>query len=362
MIEFELINDKQVYHKMWQEQKLSFLQSWPWGEVKSKTNQPIRLRCRLDDGYEFPFTVYLKKFPFFSATFGYIPRFANEKIVQKLDAQFLLELRKYLKSKFATKFLLVEPLVLKDNLEFASNLIEKMNKQPITIQPNETDIIKLEGTDDEMMGRMDKGTRYEIRKAIKNGCEVTVSEWSGDEKINAENIDRFFAVMQDIYARTDYVMYGRQYYANIFSLLGPANMCRIFYVQRDGKDVGAMMHYMDADTTYEINGGATDVGRKLSANYLLKWEAMKTCRDEGYKYFDQWGVSPQICDESGHCSFEKDHPWYHISKFKSGFGGQYTEYIGQWADVYSSIWFWLYRARLMINDLFIKAKAILGRK
>lgn len=351
-LKFDIINNKQVYDQLWQENKLSFMQSWAWGEFKSATNIPVRIKCNYNKGSCFTFTVFIKKLPIFDVKYGYIPKFASEQIMQQLNKGFYIKLGHLACNDLNLKFLLYEP---NTTIVHNSSAFRDMRRQAQSIQPSETDLILLNGTDEEMLGRMDKGTRYEIRKAIKNNCEVLLADWTGNKDEDKKTVRRFFSVMQSIYDRTSYVMYGEDYFLQAFNIMGSDKMCRIFFVQKDGQDVGAMMHYMDVDTVYEVYGGANHLGRKLSANYLLKWEAMKLSRDEGYLKFDQWGVAPQVINvDTGRRHFKKDHPLYNISKFKSGFGGQYTEYIGQWAYIIHSLWFWLYRAALWLNGMYIK--------
>jgi hypothetical protein len=57
----------------------------------------------------------------------------------------------------------------------------------------------------------------------------------------------------------------------------------------------------------------TEAGATLRANYLLKWEAIRSSREQGATSYDLWGLV---------------HPG--IAHFKQGFGGQEIEYIGAW--------------------------------
>ena len=61
----------------------------------------------------------------------------------------------------------------------------------------------------------------------------------------------------------------------------------------------------------EPYGGMTEAGAASRANYLLKWEAIRTSRERGFTTYDLWGVA---------------HPG--IEHFKSGFGGREVRYAG----------------------------------
>ena len=63
----------------------------------------------------------------------------------------------------------------------------------------------------------------------------------------------------------------------------------------------------------EPYGGMTAAGADSRANYLLKWEAIRTSREAGATSYDLWGLA--------HAG---------IDHFKTGFGGREIRYIGAW--------------------------------
>ena len=65
---------------------------------------------------------------------------------------------------------------------------------------------------------------------------------------------------------------------------------------------------------------------QLRANYLLKWEAIRSSRAEGATSYDMWGLV---------------HPG--IRQFKEGFGGREVRLIGAWDLPLSTIGWRSYR-------------------
>jgi lipid II:glycine glycyltransferase (peptidoglycan interpeptide bridge formation enzyme) len=57
----------------------------------------------------------------------------------------------------------------------------------------------------------------------------------------------------------------------------------------------------------------TEAGAETRANYLLKWEAIRSSREQGATSYDLWGLAT-----GG------------IAHFKTGFGGREVRYIGAW--------------------------------
>jgi lipid II:glycine glycyltransferase (peptidoglycan interpeptide bridge formation enzyme) len=63
----------------------------------------------------------------------------------------------------------------------------------------------------------------------------------------------------------------------------------------------------------ELYGASTSGGARGRANYLIKWEAMRSSRERGYRRYDMWGT-----DVEG------------LAEFKAGFGGEERRYMGAW--------------------------------
>jgi lipid II:glycine glycyltransferase (peptidoglycan interpeptide bridge formation enzyme) len=79
----------------------------------------------------------------------------------------------------------------------------------------------------------------------------------------------------------------------------------------------------------------TAAGAESRANYLLKWEAIRSSREAGATSYDLWGLAT-----GG------------IAHFKTGFGGREVQYIGAWDLVLSGVgrnaYDWAQRSRVWL--------------
>ena len=78
----------------------------------------------------------------------------------------------------------------------------------------------------------------------------------------------------------------------------------------DGTPVATLVLLHCGARVIEPYGGMTEAADSR-ANYLLKWEAIRSSREAGFAVYDMWGLS--------HAGIEQ---------FKSGFGGREVTYIG----------------------------------
>ena len=81
----------------------------------------------------------------------------------------------------------------------------------------------------------------------------------------------------------------------------------------DGEPLATLFLVRSGTRVVEPYGGMTAEGGESRANYLLKWEAIRSSREQGATSYDLWGLAT-----GG------------IAHFKTGFGGREIRYIGAW--------------------------------
>ena len=101
---------------------------------------------------------------------------------------------------------------------------------------------------------------------------------------------------------------------DVWAAFAPAGECRVLFADDAAGETQAVLLLVRCGTRVaEPYGGMTLAGAESRANYLLKWEAMRTSRELGATSYDMWGLIG-----SG------------IDFFKAGFGGREVTYIGAW--------------------------------
>ena len=174
------------------------------------------------------------------------------------------------------------------------------------IQPNATRIIDLRPDEETLWGDLRKKWRQYVNKARTAG--ITVTDAEGDA------LPEFYRIYRETADRAGFLIRTEQAYRDVWEAFRPAGNARLLFARRpDGVAVATLFLVKCGPRVVEPYGGMTADGGDSRANYLLKWEAIRSSREQGATSYDLWGLAT-----GG------------IAHFKTGFGGREVQYIGAW--------------------------------
>ena len=175
-----------------------------------------------------------------------------------------------------------------------------------SIQPPSTRIIDLRADEGALWGDLRKKWRQYVNRARSLG--VTVEEADGTE------LGTFYEIYRETAARAGFLIRTEAAYRDAWNAYRPAGLARLLVARLpDGTPAAALLLIRCGGRVVEPYGGMTAAGAESRANYLLKWEAIRSSREAGATAYDLWGLA---------------HPG--IAHFKAGFGGREVRYIGAW--------------------------------
>jgi len=174
------------------------------------------------------------------------------------------------------------------------------------IQPASTRLIDLRAAEAALWGDLRKKWRQYVNRARTGG--VTVED-AGDDALGM-----FYSIYRETARRAGFLIRTEAAYRDIWDAYRPLGLARLLIARLpDGEPVAALFLVRCGSRVVEPFGGMTQAGADSRANYLLKWEAIRSSREAGAATYDLWGLA---------------HPG--IAHFKSGFGGREVRYIGAW--------------------------------
>ena len=181
------------------------------------------------------------------------------------------------------------------------------------IQPNATRVIDLHGDEDALYGDLRKKWRQYVNKARTSG--ITVVDADGDR------LGEFYRIYRETADRAGFLIRAESAYRDVWEAFAPSGRARLLFAQTpDGEPQATLLLVRSGPRVVEPYGGMTAAGGDSRANYLLKWEAIRSSREAGATSYDLWGLAT-----GG------------IAHFKTGFGGREVQYIGAWDLVLSPL-------------------------
>lgn len=154
---------------------------------------------------------------------------------------------------------------------------------------------------DTLLAGMRKTTRYEIRKAEKLGVTVSVSATN-------DSLEPFLLLYKETARRQNFVPHtGIVEEFAVYASVGNA-VCITGSVE--GKAyASAVILFSGSQGIYHHGASITS---SIPVSYLVQWHAIQEAKKRGMKEYNFWGIAPEN---------EPKHPWFGLSAFKKGFGG-----------------------------------------
>lgn len=199
------------------------------------------------------------------------------------------------------------------------------------VQPRQTIIIRLEGSEEDWLARMKQKTRYNIRLAEKKEVSVCPSS----------DLNTFYRLMQQTGERDGFGVHTLAYYQKAYQHFHPAGQCELLAAEYNGRVLAMLMVFGRGARAWYFYGASGDEERSRMPTYLLQWEAMRWAAARGCTEYDLWGI-PDATEADLEAGFNSrsDGLWG-VYRFKRGFGGEIRRSVGAYEKAYRPL---LYRA------------------
>ena len=302
--------------------KCNFSQSTMWAKVKIDWGFEAVIVRDSDGKIEGTIAVLVRSVPYFKAKMLYSPRgpvcdIHNEDVMRRL-MDGVNELAK----KYNAYIFKIDPDVKSDDEVFA-NICKNIGlTMPVQsknfegIQPRYVFRLYLNGrNEEELLASFHQKTRYNIRVALKKGVEVKIEDTS--------KVEEFYNIMLETGIRDNFVVRNAAYFKRMLEALG--DHARLYMAYLDGRAIAGTLAIHYGDKVWYLYGASSDSYRNVMPNYLLQYEMIKWAVEKNCRVYDFRGVSGDISE---------DNPLYGLYRFKKGFNGEFTEFIGEMSVVY----------------------------
>lgn len=195
------------------------------------------------------------------------------------------------------------------------------------IFPENTLILDLSLSEEEILKQMKPKGRYNIRIAQRNKVKV----------FETQNVSDFYKLLQETEKRDGFSGHNESYYQSLLKSLGSnAKLYMAEYINENNESVliaGGIFTFLDDTCTYYY-GVSSNEYRNIMAPYLLQWHALSEAKKQGYKNYDFLGIAPEG---------KSSHRLAGVTRFKKQFGGEVQSYPASIDIIYKPFVYLAYR-------------------
>ncbi len=288
----------------------TFLHSWNWGEFNHKRGDEAFRLGIFEDG-ELRGVALILKVHAKRGTFLFCPH--GPLIDWDKPAHFtalVQHLRKLARTERAA-FVRISPLLIEDAENRAIFHKQGFRDAPIHMHAESSWLLDVSPSEDELLKEMRKNTRYDVRRAIRDGVEVTSSTDLADVEI-------FNRLLEATVQRQHFTPFSLEFMQQQVETFAADDQVRVFLARYQGQVLaGAIVMYY-GNAGYYHHGASMPKRAKVSGAHLIQWEAIREVKRRGGTLYNFWGIAPDD---------DPNHPWHGLTFFKQGFGGYRVDYL-----------------------------------
>jgi len=322
-----------------------------WAELKARTGwRSHRITVDRGGAARAGLSILERDFPKFGYRFFYAPR--GPVLGEGWTADDLDELfrrAETLARERRAVFLKIDPDIPVTGDTITAHLLRNgFRPSPDTgslsgVQPKCVFRLDLRPSEEDLLRAMDQKTRYNLRLAEKKGVVVRAVSVRKD-------VETFFRLLQETAVRDKFLIRPLQYLVDIQRLLEPRDDAQFFLAEREGEAISGGLAIKSGPLCLYAYGASANAGRQYMPNHLVQWTMVRWAKARGCLVYDFRGVPSDP---------RPDDPLFGLFRFKKGFGGTFTEFVGEHDRVYIP---WLYRVWVHGWPLFKRIRSVFLRR
>lgn len=326
------------------------LQCWEWGELKSRTGwEPLHFAAPGEGGLAAAALVLKRALPRTGRSLMYCPRGPVTRDGSTTGlAELVGEIRQHARRSGAIALIIDPAMPLgADGWEKA---LRDLGFRPPgehaagfgATQPRAVMKVDISPEPEDLLASFHSKWRYNIRYAERKGVRVR-------SDCSREDVDVFYEILRVTAERDGFGVRSRGYFQAMWDLVIEQGLGRLFMGYAGEEPVCGAICFALGNQAWYVYGASSNEHRELMPNHLMQWQMMLWAKSRGCTVYDMRGVSPEVDGEPivPHLAG--------LNRFKAGFGAEYVEYLGDWTQVFSPTWYFLFQRVLPL------ARKALGR-
>ncbi|MFA6249988.1 MAG: peptidoglycan bridge formation glycyltransferase FemA/FemB family protein [Candidatus Shapirobacteria bacterium] len=291
------------------------VQTWEWGDFQiTQGHQVYRLGVFEKNKMISAYSLSFHRLPRLNFSVGTILRGPMP------DLEMLTNIQKIGRDENAL-FIKLEPDVIHQSfsdLGIGSVISPSPDLPNLVVSPKvafypHTYFVDLTKTENELIEALHSKTRYNIKVANRHGVKIR-------EMTTDQGFEIYLRLLFETTKRQGFYLHTPEYHQQLWQTLKASGMVKIMIATYQDLALAAFMLFKQQDRLYYPYGASSDVHREVMAPTLLMWECLMLGKKLGCNTFDMWGsLGPNA---------QATEPGFGFHRFKQGFGGQLSQYVG----------------------------------
>ncbi|HEX3049205.1 MAG TPA: peptidoglycan bridge formation glycyltransferase FemA/FemB family protein [Aggregatilineaceae bacterium] len=317
------------------------LQLSAWGDLKAAFGwTPVRVALADSNGTIVAGAqILFRRLPYYLGTLAYIPYGPLVDWSASAQTNTLLAAIDRVAKSHRAALLKIEPGF---HLEGVNPTAYGFRPSPQTVQPPRTVALDISGSEDDILARMNQGTRRNIRKSAKFEIEIRTG--------TRAEVANFNALLSETGSRDEFGVHAPAYYERAYDLFVPQGRAALLLASYAGQDLAGVMVFALKDRAWYLYGASSNRERQRMASYGVQWAGIQWARRQGATSYDMVGI-PDADPDALEAQFEsRDDGLWGVYRFKRGWGGTVIRSIGAWDRVYNRLLYAVYTRAVRAGD------------
>lgn len=288
----------------------TFLQSWNWGETNKQVGYKV-FRFGLYKDSNLLGVAQLIHQPARRGAHYLIP---GGPVVDYKNLNLVRIFIKLIKN-FAVKkgvwFVRIRPDV-KESLELKSYLKKiGLIYAPMHVHGENTIVLDIKKSENELLTSMRKTTRYLIRKSLKEGYSVNISDNPADAKI-------LIRMQNETVKRHGFIGFSEKVFKAQIETFGKSGQGFLIICRKGSTPLVAAIVILYGLKAFYHHSASSNASIYTNASYFTQWQIIKKAKEKGMSFYDFWGIAPND---------NPNHRFAGVTVFKKGFGGEKLDWL-----------------------------------
>ncbi len=305
------VTDKETWEQfVLRRPEANFLQSWNWGVFHERLGKKVWRIGIFAGTQQIGGALCVRE----EAKRGTYLTIAGGPLVDWTDQGLLIEFFYALAAlarKHHCQFIRLRPQVI--DTPALREMVRQLGlrESPMHLTADLTLQLDLTKTEDQLLTEMRKNTRYDIRRAEREGVAVRTST-------DPDDVKSFYETQLALAKKHDFVPFSFAFLDQQFRTFVADNQAVLFHAYKEKELLAsAFIIFYHGEAVYHY-GISTPANDRLPGAYACQWAAIRWAKSHGGLRYNFWGVAP---------TDKPDHRFAGVSLFKRGFGGEEVQYL-----------------------------------